>query len=307
MNVNAEISRAPEETQPQVRDDEPGFLETFWAYCRRNPSLVIGFGLMLALGLFVLIGGLVYDTSKSVPLSTIPDMPPNSMAPLGTETNGRDMLAVMIVGTPLTLKVGLIAALIGLTIGIVFGFTAGYFGGLWDTILRGIADVMLPIPALAVLVVVASVVQQTLNTTVMALIVASLAWMWPTRTIRSQVLSMRERSYVEIARLSGLSGPEIVIRELVPNLLPYLAASLVSATGAAILAAIGLEALGLGPQTEPTLGMTIFWANYYGALLRGMWWWWGPPIAVIVIVFVGLFLISQGLDEIANPRLRRSQ
>ena len=262
---------------------------------------------MLGLLLFIVLGGVLMDLDKARPLSSMPDMEPSGEYPLGTDTSGRDMLAVMIVGTPLTLKIGLIAAAIGLGVGIVLGFSAGYFGGLWDTIIRGLADVMLPIPALAVLVVIASTLKTTLDSGVMALIVASLAWMWPTRTIRSQVLSMRERSYVEIAKLSGLTGPEIVVRELVPNLLPYLAASLVSATGAAILAAIGLEALGLGPQNEPTLGMTIFWANYYGAILRGMWWWWLPPIVIIVVVFVGLFLISAGLDEIANPRLRRSQ
>jgi peptide/nickel transport system permease protein len=83
-----------------------------------------------------------------------------------------------------------------------------------------------------------------------------------------------------------------------------LGASFVSAVGGSILAAIGLEALGLGPQNEPTMGMTIFWANYNGAIIRGMWWWWGPPIFVIVFLFVGLFLISAGLDEVANPRLR---
>ncbi len=307
MNVNADIRQAPGQAQPQVEERGQTALGSLWAYLKRNPQLIAGLALMLALALFVVGGGVIVDTRKSAPLSAMPDMPPGLGGLLGTDSNGRDMLAVMIVGTPLTLKIGLIAALIGLGVGIVLGFTAGYFGGFWDTVIRGLADVMLPIPALAVLVVIASTLKTSLDANAMALIVASLAWMWPTRTIRSQVLSMRERSYVEIARLCGLSGPEIVLRELVPNLLPYLAASFVSATGAAILAAIGLEALGLGPQNEPTLGMTIFWANYYGAILRGEWWWWAPPIAIIVIVFVGLFLISAGLDEIANPRLRRAQ
>jgi peptide/nickel transport system permease protein len=285
---------------------EPGPLTKFLRYGRRNPTLFAGLAMIVALVLFWLIGSMVVDLDKARPLSAMPDMPPSPEYPLGTDTAGREMLAVMIAGIPLTLKIGLIAAAIGLGIGTILGFTAGYFGGNWDTIIRGAADMILPIPALAVLVVIASTIKQTLDANVMALIVASLAWMWPTRTIRSQVLSMRERSYVEVARLCGLSGPEIVLRELVPNLLPYLAASFVGATGAAILAAIGLEALGLGPQNDPTLGMTIFWANYYGAILRGMWWWWAPPIVVIIFVFVGLFLISAGLDEVANPRLRRA-
>ena len=103
-----------------------------------------------------------------------------------------------------------------------------------------------------------------------------------------------------------MNGFEIIVRELIPNLLPYLAASFVSAVASAILATIGLEALGLGPQNEPTLGITIYWSLYYTSLLRGMWWWWAPPIVVIVLTFVGLFLITMGLDQIANPKLRRT-
>ena len=84
-------------------------------------------------------------------------------------------------------------------------------------------------------------------------------------------------------------------------------ASLVTAVSSAILASIGLEALGLGPQNEPTLGMTIFWGLYYTAVLRGLWWWWMAPIAVIVLIFIGLFLMAAGLDRVANPRLRRAR
>jgi peptide/nickel transport system permease protein len=98
---------------------------------------------------------------------------------------------------------------------------------------------------------------------------------------------------------------EIIVRELIPNLLPYLAASFVGAVAGAVLASIGLEALGLGPQNEPTIGMTIYWAISFNAMLRGLWWWWVPPIVIIVVLFMGLFLLSAGLDEAANPRRRR--
>jgi peptide/nickel transport system permease protein len=215
-------------------------------------------------------------------------------------------LPVLIVGAPRTLEIGLIAGTVGVLLGTLLGFTAGYFGGVTDSIIRSVADVALSVPSLAVLVVIASVISSELSPEIMALVVASLAWMYPTRTIRSQVLTMRERAYVEVARLSGFSDLEIIFKELIPNLLPYLAASFVGAVSAAVLAAIGLEVLGLGPQSEPTLGMTIFWANYYGALLRGMWWWWAPPVVIIIVLFIGLFLIAAGLDELANPRVRRA-
>jgi peptide/nickel transport system permease protein len=140
----------------------------------------------------------------------------------------------------------------------------------------------------------------------MALVVALLAWRWPARTIRAQVLTMRERPYVEVARLSGQSGPEIIFREMMPNLLPFLTAALVGATASAVLASIGLEALGLGPFDSPTIGMTFYWIIYNSALLLGMWWWFVPPIVVIVVLFIGLFNLSVGLDEWSNPRLRRT-
>jgi peptide/nickel transport system permease protein len=275
-------------------------------YFRRNPRIVAGLVIILCLVLFWVVGSLVVGTANAVPLSGPPDIPPSSDFPLGTDSAGRQLLPVMIAGTPLVLEVGLLAGGIGLLIGIILGFSAGYFGGAVDAVIRGIADVILPIPALAVLVVLASTLKIVLSVELMALIVASLAWMWPTRTIRAQVLSIRSRAYVEIARLSGHGSLAIIFKELLPNLLPFIAASFVSAVGAGILAALGLEALGLGPQDAPTLGMTIFWAIYYGAVLRGMWWWWGPPIAIIVLLFIGLFMVAAGLDEIANPRTRRT-
>jgi peptide/nickel transport system permease protein len=276
-------------------------------YLRRNPRLVAGFAILFGLVLFWLIGAMSMDTrARARPLSGPPDMEPSAEYVLGTDTAGRELLPVLIEATPRAFEVGLLAGFIALLIGTVLGFLAGYLGGKTDTIISGVADTLLPIPALAVLVVIASTIKTTMTVEVMALIVASLAWMTPTRTIRAQVLTMRERSYVQVARLSGTSSMEIIFRELVPNLLPYLGAGFVSAVGAAVLACLGLEALGLGPQNEPTLGMTIFWSIYYGALLRGMWWWWGGPLVVIVLLFTGLFLVASGLDEIANPRVRRT-
>jgi peptide/nickel transport system permease protein len=273
-------------------------------FLRQNPRITAGFALIGLMLLFWLIGYATIGISKAVPLSGQPDLPPSARYPLGTDSAGRQLLPVLIAGIPLTLEVGLLAGGVGLLIGALLGFTAGYFGGPVDAVIRTAADIILPIPALAVLVVIASTIHTLLSVEIMALVIASLAWMYPTRTIRAQVLSIRNRAFVDVGRFSGESHMDIIFRELVPNLLPYLAASFVGAVGAGILAGIGLEALGLGPQDKPTLGMTIFWAIYYGATLRGMWWWWGPPIVVLVLVFMSLFMIAQGLDRYANPRLR---
>ncbi|MBX3014679.1 MAG: ABC transporter permease [Caldilineaceae bacterium] len=272
----------------------------------QHPLLSMGLLLMTTLVLFGPVASQFVDANGAKVASALPEQPPSAEYLLGTDAVGRQLLAVIVVGTPLTLRIGLIAGAIGLGLGTIFGFLAGYFGGWVDTLIKGAADVLLTVPGLLFLVVIATTIKGTVSVNMMAFVVASLAWMWPTRTIRAQVLTLRERQFVMVARLSGMNGLEIIWRELIPNLLPYLAASFVSAVGSAILATIGLEALGLGPQNEPTLGMTIYWALYYTSILRGLWWWWGPPIAIIILTFIGLFLISLGLDQIANPKLRRA-
>lgn len=276
------------------------------AYCQRNPTLVVGLLLVLVLIAIGVVGPHFVDITNAVPTATIPDQPPSPDLPLGSDDQGRDMLAVLVAGLPLTLRVGFIAGTVGLLIGVVLGFLSGYQGGVVDTVIRMVVDTLLTVPGLLVLIIIANTIKGVIDINLMALVVASLAWMHPTRTIRSQVLSMRERAYVHMAKLSGMSSIEIIARELVPNLLPYLAASFVGAVAGAVLASIGLEALGLGPQNEPTVGMTIYWSIAFNAMLRGLWWWWLPPIAVIVVLFTGLFLISSGLDEIANPRRRKA-
>jgi peptide/nickel transport system permease protein len=277
-----------------------------WRYARRNPNLVFGLFLLLILLVFSVGGRFVVDVSNADPLSVSPEKPPSWVYPFGTDSQGRDLLAVMVAGTPLTLRIGVIAGVIGLGVGTALAFISAFYGGAVDAVIRSIVDISLTVPGLLVLIIAAVFLKQGLTVDQMALIVALLAWRWPARTIRSQVLTLRERAWVQVAHMSGVGGLRIIFFELMPNLLPYLAASLVGAIASAILASIGLEALGLGPVDSPTLGMTIYWVIYYAALLHGYWWWWLPPIAIITILFTGLFNLAGGLDEIANPRLRKS-
>jgi peptide/nickel transport system permease protein len=216
------------------------------------------------------------------------------------------MLALLIVATPRSLRIGLIAATIGMTIGIILGFTAGFVGGWVDNVIRVVSDSVITIPALALLIVISAYVRQ-ITVENMGLLLALFAWPAPTRLIRAQVLSMRERGYVQMAALSGATTFSIMFKEMMPNLMPYLAASFTGNVSASILAATGLEALGLGPTRIPTLGMTVFYAIKGSALIRGMWWWWGFPIVMLIFIFSGLFLMTVGLDQIANPRLRGVQ
>lgn len=290
-------------TSPPAARWSPG--RGFRSWVRRHGKLSAGLGILGVLVLFSALGPLYVDTGDAQPMAAMPDLRPSWDYPFGTDDQGRNLLAVAVVGLPLTLLVGLIAGAVAIVIGTILGLTAGYVGGATDVVIRGISDVLLTVPGLVVLITIAASIEGVISVGLMALVVSSLAWMWPTRTIRSQVLSLRERAYIQMAKLSGMKTHEIIFFEIMPNLLPYLAASFVGSVSAAILASIGLEALGLGPQNEPTLGMTIYWATTFNAVIRGLWWWLAMPIVLIVLTFISLFLISAGLDEIANPRLRK--
>ena len=235
----------------------------------------------------------------------MPNQPPSWDTPFGSDSQGRDLLAVLVLGTWLTMKVGLLAGLMGVGIGAAAGLVSAYCGGLVDLVLRWLIDVGLTIPPLLLLIVIASGLHGHLGSTGMALIIGALSWFGPARQIRAQALIMRQSGYVLTARLSGRSGAKIIFLEMLPNLLPFLMASLVLASSAAILSSVGLDALGLGPMDEPTLGMTVYWMLYYTAFMRGLWWWILAPIVMLVLLFVALYLISQGLDAFANPRLRQ--
>jgi len=295
----------PAASELEATPPPPNRTRNLYLYIRRNPSLIAGTVLLLLIAVFVLVGASVTHPDDARPLAYRPSQAPSAEHWLGTDRLGKDILAVMVEGTPKTIRIGLIAGAIGVAIGTLLAFFSGYYGGFFDTFVRSTVDILRTIPALVVLVIIAISVPGEMSVEMMALIIAALAWLGPTRVLRSQVLVIRKQSYVELARFTGMSGPEIIIREMMPNLMPYIVAVFITSVSGAILASIGLEALGLGPFEANTLGMTIYWNIWYASLLNGWWWWWAPPIIIIVMLFVGLFLISQGLDEWANPRLRK--
>lgn len=278
-------------------------LQTRVRRLRANPYLLTGLFILLAIFIFAFIGPLFLDETRAQVGAFLPKLSPSAEHLLGTDTQGRDVLAVLILATPQTLLIGLVAGAIGVAVGVVLGLLSGYMGGITDGTIRVLSDVFMTIPAIAILVVVATNVR-TMTVGIMAIIIALLAWRLPTRSIRAQTLSLRERAYVQIAKLNGVGELELIVKEVLPNLLPYIAATFVATVSWAILVTIGLEALGLGPQNEFTLGMMIYWSQFYGAVLRGFWWWWAPPIVVIVLIFIGLFFTSAGMDQLVNTRLR---
>jgi len=274
-------------------------------FIRTHPGLTTGLCLLAALVLFGVFGRLFVNAAEARPLSAMARLHPCLRYPFGTDDWGRNLFAVMVVGVPMTLRIGVLAGIIGLGIGVLLGFLAGYLRGPVDAVIRGTVDTLLTVPGLVVLVSIASTIKENINLGVMALVVAALSWMYPTRTIRAQVLSLRDRAYVQVAKLNGMSSLRIIRVELLPNMLPYLAASFVGAIASAVLATVYLEALGLGPQNLPTVGMTIYWAMSSGSLIRGLWWWWATPIAFLIVLFVAMFLVAAGMDAVIHPKLRR--
>lgn len=282
--------------------DRPAWLRTL-AYWLGNWKLSLGLVLVASLVLFSVLGRLFVGFDQTDVGAGPLSQPPSIAFPLGTDNVGRSIFALMVYGILPTLQIGLIGGLVGTVLGTFLGLVSGYNRGIWDTIIRNLADVTLAIPALSILVVVAAYFRTT-TIELTGLLVAIFAWAGPTRAVRAQTLTLRERAFVRVAKLSGRSDLEIVLIEILPNLLPFIAAGLVGSVLGAIGVAVGIQLLGLGPLFTPNLGMMLQFAFSGSALFQGLWWWWGSPTLALIILFVGLFLISVALDEYANPRLR---
>lgn len=277
-------------------------------YLRRNPGLVIGLVILLFLTVFTVVGLLTIEPKAAYPLAARPKQPPSWQYPLGTDFFGRDLLAAMVVGLWQTALIGLLAGAAGTFIGVVLGFISAYFGGLIDTLIKGVCQILTPIPVFLIQVVIAgSLDKRDVTIYTMAIIVLMLAWMGPTLVIRSQVLSMKERQFVAVAKLSGLGDIGIIFGEILPNLLPFIAAAFVGQVFSAVFTSFYLAVVGLGPLREPLLGNTIWAAQSQGAFFNGWWWWPLAPAFAMVLILSSLALINMGLDELANPRVRRTE
>ncbi len=298
--------------------------ETLWVRVtgavRRNVLLFAGAALILAIVLFAVVGSVVIDEERtevgyttaeretadgSIKEVVTPRLRPSGKFWFGSDQFARDIFAYVAYGTLGTLWMGLIAGIIGIGIGTLLGFLGGYFGGWLDVVVVVLSDALITIPGLMLLITISAYLDQ-LTVEQLGILIGLISWMGTTRVVRAQVLTLKNRAYVEVSKFNGQGDMEIVLTELIPNLAPFIAAAFVGAVAGAILLSIGLSALGLGPQNEPSLGLMAFWFIRFGAVPQGMWWWFGPPIVVIAIFVVGLFMVTAGLDQIANPRLRTS-
>jgi peptide/nickel transport system permease protein len=224
---------------------------------------------------------------------------------LGTDYAGFDVFTQTIYGSRISLLVGLLAAGIGIGLGLVVGLLAGFLGKFVDEVLMRFTDMMLVIPALPLLIVLVAV----LGTSIVNLIIVIgfLGWMGFARVIRSQVLTIRERPFVEAARASGAGSGRIIVKHVFPNIVSLTYVNLALSVPAAILTEAALAFLGLSDPTVVSWGNMFYQVEANGATARfpPVWWWVLPPGLSIALVSLSFILIGYALDDIFNPRLRR--
>jgi peptide/nickel transport system permease protein len=227
--------------------------------------------------------------------------------PLGTDNFGRDVLTELVSATGTSLKIGLVAGLIATTIGLILGLSAGYIGGLVDDVIMFFTNIFTVIPSFVLLILITySVGQEHRGAMTVAVIIGLTAWVWTARAVRAQVVSLRNRDHVNLAKLSGHSTARILLLSILPFIASYVIMALILQISSGILAEAGLSILGLGPRTTevPTLGLMMNWAMIYSAHLLGKWWAYFPVILIIALIAFSLNLMNTGLDQVYNPALR---
>ena len=227
---------------------------------------------------------------------------PSSEFLLGTDAQGRSVLTLLIWGARISLFVGLMATLISMLIGTLIGLTSGYFGGWPGAVLFRLTEWFLVIPFLPLAIVLASVLGRSLVNIVIVIGVTS--WPGTALLIRSQVLSIKERPYVERSRALGAGHRHLIGRHLLPNVVPIVFANTTLTVAVAILSETTLSFLGLGDPTRTSWGSMLDDAYGVGAITTGSWWYFVPPGVCVVLVVLSFTLVGQALEEVLNPKLR---
>ena len=227
--------------------------------------------------------------------------------PLGTDNFGRDMLKELVSAIKTSLLIGLFAGTIATIIGLTLGLLAGYLGGIVDDIIMFITNIFTVIPSFVLLILISySLNQNQRGATSVAIVIGCTSWYWTTRSVRSQVISLRNRDHVNLSKLSGHSLIRIILTDILPYIASYVVMALILQISSAILAEAQLSMIGLGPKTTeiPTLGLMMNWAMLYSAHLNGSWWAYFPVILSIALISFSLNFMNTGLDQVFNPTLR---
>ena len=227
--------------------------------------------------------------------------------PLGTDNFGRDVLKELVGAIGTSIGIGLIAGIVATLIGLTFGLLAGYVGGIVDDLIMFVTNIFTVIPGFVLLILISySLGQEQRGAAVVAVVIGFTSWTWTARSVRSQVISLRNRDHVNLSKLSGHSLIRIVLTDILPYIASYVVMAFILQVSSGILAEAQLSLLGLGPRTTvtPTLGLMMNWAMLYSAHTNGSWWAYFPVILSITLISFSLNLMNTGLDQVFNPTLR---
>ncbi len=229
------------------------------------------------------------------------------LLPLGTDNFGRDVLTELVAAAGVSLRIGFIAGILATLIGLTLGLLAGYIGGMVDDIIMFFTNLFTVIPGLVLLILISfSIGQERRGATTIAVVIGLTSWYWTTRSVRAQVISLRNRDHVNLSKLSGHSIVHIILNDILPYIASYVVMAMILQISSAILAEAGLSILGLGPRTTevPTLGLMMNWAMIYYAHTLGKWWAYIPVLVTIALITFSMNLMNTGLDQVFNPALR---
>ena len=276
---------------------------SFFARFAQNRGALIGLIILLAIILMAILAPLIFPESPWRMVQR-PFLPPLEVEgfPLGTDTMGRNVAAGIMHGAWVSLLIGLVSTLVALMIGVPLGAIAGYYGGLLDDALMRFTEFFQTIPNFALAIVLVAIMQPSVTSIVLA--IALVSWPPVARLVRAEFMSLRNREYVEAARLVGQTNSTIILRQILPNTLSpiIVLASLMVAT--AILLESALSFLGLGDPNVMSWGYMIGAAR---TVIRQAWWLSFFPGLAILLTVLALNLVGEGLDDALNPKLSRER
>jgi peptide/nickel transport system permease protein len=293
----------PDEPAPREPPATGERLSEYWDVLRSNRLAVFGLSLLPFFAVVAIFAPLIAPFDPDVRVAA-PFQRPDSTHLLGTNDIGQDIFSEVLVGSRVSLSIGLLAALSSITVGCLVGLSAGYFGGKVDSVLMRFVDMVLVIPFLPLVILLAAYLGPSFWNLVF--VIGLLTWAQPARIIRSLVLSLKTRGYVEAGRAVGTPVRRILRRHILPGVIPLTLSQFVLAASQTILIEASLSFLGLGDPTTKSWGSILFYAQARGAFLTDAWLWWiVPPGVLITLVVVGFAFAGLALEEMADPKLRR--
>jgi peptide/nickel transport system permease protein len=272
----------------------------------QNPKSCIGLTVLGAMVVIAIFAPLIATHDPTAYSLLDAKQSPSLHHFFGTTDQGTDVFSQVILGTRNSLFLGAAAAALATTLAACLGILAAYSGGWIDDVINFTTNVFLVIPTIPLLIV-ASAYLRNRGSTSMILILGLTLWAFEARILRGQALTLRNRDFVLAAKVAGEPTWRIVLFELMPNMISRIAAAFVLVFYVSILTAAGLEFLGLGDLSSQSWGVTLYWAQVNSTVLQGEWWPFLFPGLFLALTVVALVLILAGLDEVSNPRLRKSR